>query len=319
MSGTVICVGGGQHATSSYSTDPKAFVTGFGYPWTGSLDPFASVYKLILSQYRPVGQAAGGAWDALAEACMRTRNMLFCNNVPNDCGTSQSSLASGLSVARTAAGLGVSGASAGLGIATALGASISSIAGAALPGVGLALTAILTVYQNHVNAEARQETALCTENPAVAIAMQQIDAAVSSGSATPQQGYSAMVQLSSQFVGALSSIYKSGNAADGYERIFKCQVALSLYRYGLSPLPPSLTSVIETASSASPSPANAQVLGGPTANEEETNGTLEPLPVITTAPAPVLASAAGSSLFGVSTGTLLLILVAVAILWGFSE
>src|SRR5271163_1340479 len=111
--GTEVCVGGGQHAASSYATTPQAYVTAFGYSWN-SADPFASVYKLILSQYRPVGQLAGGAWDALAEACMRTRNMLFCNNVPADCGISPSGLSSTYNALKNAAGLGVSGASAGI-------------------------------------------------------------------------------------------------------------------------------------------------------------------------------------------------------------
>src|SRR5271168_795716 len=107
MAGTEICVGGGQHSASSLSASAQAYVTGFGFSWN-SADPFAIVYPLILSQYRPVGQAAGGAWDALATACMMTRAMLFCNSTPDDCGVTPN-FASGVASLRSASGLGLQG------------------------------------------------------------------------------------------------------------------------------------------------------------------------------------------------------------------
>src|SRR5271156_5251788 len=126
MAGSEICVGGGQHAASSYSINPQDYVVGFGFSWN-SADIYAPIYSLILSQYRPVGQLAGNAWDALCIACMRTRSMLFCNNTADDCGVTPN-LAGGLTALRSASGLGLSGASAGIGIANALGAGISSVA-----------------------------------------------------------------------------------------------------------------------------------------------------------------------------------------------
>src|SRR5271154_6018988 len=273
MAGTNVCVGGGQHAASSYATSAQAYVTAFGYTYNSS-DPFASIYMLVLSQFRPVGQAAGGAWDALSEACMRTRNLLFCNNTPDDCGSSFAA-SSALGTLRLGSGIGLSGASAGIGIANAAGAGISSIAGAAIPAVGAILSAVLSVYQKHVAAEAAQEGQLCTECPAATSIMKQIDAAVVSGSATGEQAYSAMENLSTQFIGALSGIFKSGNAADGYERIMKCQVALSLYLYGISPLPPNLSSgaVAGDEGSATTYSSNLAFSGG--TSEDEESGTME--------------------------------------------
>lgn len=320
MAGTEICVGGGQHAASSYATTPQAYVSGFGYVWNPA-DPFLSVYGLILAQYRPVGQAAGGAWDALAIACMQLRNLLFCNNTPDDCNAGPASLAGGLTTLKAASSFGLSGASAAIGIANAAGAGISSVAGAVIPGVGVLLSAVLAVYQNHVAAEAKQETQLCTECPAVTQIMQQIDAAVASGSASGEQGYSAMAQLSTQFTGVLSGIYKSGNAADGYERIFKCQVALSLYRYGISALPTTLLATGATTSSegsATVSSGNSNFSGG--SNEDDETGAYEtPAPASVAAASAAAVPVASSSPIGGGIVIVLVILVGIVVIWGFAQ
>jgi hypothetical protein len=314
MSGNVICVGGGENSASSYSTSALAYVAGFGYTWN-SADPLASVYPLIMSQYRPTGQAAGGAWDALCEACMRTRTMLFCNKVPNDCGSGDVNPLTSVNTAKQLSGLGISGASTGIGIANAFGAGISSVAGSIIPGIGIALSAILQIFQNHAAAEAKQANVLCSLNPYASSAIQQIDAAILAGVDSPNAGYSAMVQLGVQYTGGLAAIYKKGNAADGYERIMACQIAASLYRYGLSTLPPSLNPMasasVATVTEAQIADTNVIL----STSEDESSATYETTAGQVATSAPTV-SAALPIPATANNSTLLLVVIAAAIIWG---
>lgn len=226
-----VCIGGGE--TDVFSSSAQDYVTKFGYLWNPS-DPFAVVYPLILNQYRPSGQKAGGPWDALAEGCMRTRAILFCNKTPGDCAVASSSAPSlgtltGVSVASK---LGTTAASVVGGIA-----GVASVTGPIAAGVGIAVSTILQVFQAHAAAEARQSTALCGISGPTTNAIQSVDAAIAQGQDTPASGAAAMSYIYSQMVAALGSIFKKGNAADGYERVMQCQVALAQYRYGIVPLP----------------------------------------------------------------------------------
>lgn len=238
---TNVCIGGGE--TDVFSSNAQDYVTKFGYLWNPS-DPFAVAYPLIINQYRPSGQKPGGPWDALAEGCMRTRAILFCNKTPGDC-ASYSSGAPSLGT--------IQGVSAAAKIGTTATSVIGSIAGIAsvtgpiAAGVGIAVSEILQVFQAHAAAEQRQSTALCGIAGPTTNAIQGVDAAIAQGQDTPASGAAAMSYIYSQMVAALGSIFKKGNAADGYERVMQCQVALAQYRYGIIPLPVPLGGSLQTA------------------------------------------------------------------------
>jgi hypothetical protein len=293
---TNVCVGGGSN--SSFSSNPQDYVTQFGYVWS-STDPYAVVYPLILAQLRPKSQKAGGPWDALCEACMRTRAILFCNTKPGDCQTSVLGTSS-LSLVSSTSKLALSGAQLGESIAGVA----SSALGVATLGIGIILSGVLQIFQAHAAAEARQSSALCGIAGPATNAIQATDAAVASGQASPAQGYATMQQIYTAMVGSLASIYKSGNAADGYDEIMECQVALAGYRYGIVAFPVSVSSPI-TSVSVSPNATIAASAG--TSSLEVSNPVAASLAPVAVAPMPVSE---------ISTSTILIVIViALAVFW----
>lgn len=295
-----ICVGGGETSASAFSTNAQDYVQGFGFNWNPN-DPFASVYPLILSVYRPPGHLSGGSWDALAEACMRTRTMLFCNKVPYDC-------LSGPVAAGTGNEKLISAAS-------GIGVSVASVF-VPLPGVGQLINGIIGTFAAHAQAEAKQSNTLCAACGSASEGIQSFDNAVASNAADAGSAYQGMNQLSLQFAGFLAQIYKKGNAADGYERIMKCQLLLSSYGYGLTPLPVSIESPSLTIRGATsgeqlgiaPSPINNSPFG-PSTSINSNEVTAAPSAATLLSSLPIFSS--------VSSTTLLIIAVIVAILWGF--
>lgn len=245
-----LCTGGGSDANAS----AQEFVTGFGYTWNDA-DPLASQYASVIAKNNPVaGTGFSNGWAALAEACMRTRAVLFCNSQPGDCAAPGESQANG--AAGTLADIQLGGESATLGIsAAALGAQIAGdtalvgTLGAVTAGVGLVLAPIITIFANHAAAEARQSNALCKLCPEVTSAISQIDAAVLTGKASVSQGLAALGSIQQQFKQATLTLTKRCNAFCGYNAVIQClyDISSAFYQNALNPPAASVASSLDNA------------------------------------------------------------------------
>lgn len=219
------CIGGGCEPTS---TDVKAWVAAFGYVYDAN-DPLESYYKEVIATYPE--SKNGPVWSALAEACMRTRAILFCNSTPGDVG----GLKNG-STATNIPGIGAiafQGAQVGESIATAAGAVLGAL-GPITAGVGSILGPILQLFQAHAKAVAAQANALNSLTPLATQSIRQCDAAVQNGSATPEQGVTFLHSLAQTISQQDAGLTKSCNAFCGYNAIVNAMADVSVYFYQLS-------------------------------------------------------------------------------------
>ena len=233
-----VCIGGGGGCNPySSGTSTQEFLSAFGYTYNPN-DPLDLQYNDIATQYQPpalFNTKFSAGFLNHAKACMRSRSLLFCKATPGDCGGTQSVVGklpslSSTQVAGQIAGLGIQGGST---IASVLGAGGALLSGVTL-GATAALSVILQVFQAHAAAVTAQANSLCTLCPQATTAMQQIDAAVKAGSATPAQGIAAIQTIAKQFKQAILALTKSCNAFCAYDAIMQMQAAISPYIYGVN-------------------------------------------------------------------------------------
>lgn len=244
---TQFCIGGGCEPTE---TDVSAWLAAFGYQYDPN-DPLGQDYKNVIAEAPSATRSA--VWDALAEACMRSRAMLFCNQTPGDSGTTQSAAASSNA-------LGVS-----LSQNLSTEAQVGGLAANALQAVpvvgqiaGPALQEILSLFQHHAQAEAAQSGALSKLGPYVTQAIRQVDYAVASGQISPEEGVSFLESISASMKSSDASLTKSCNAFCGYNAIVDCIAKVSTYYYALLSPSASGDSIL---SGLSPSTAQANESG----------------------------------------------------------
>lgn len=222
-----ICVGGGGGCKPNGTV--QDYLSGFGFSYDPN-DPLAATYRMIISQDHVPGN--NPQWEALAEACMRARAMLYCQSSPGDCNVTAASVGSELSTVGqfTSAGIG-----AGSELAGALGLASGAALGAATLGAGVVASAIIDIFQNHAAAEARQANALCQLCPQFTASMRQVDSAVANRVISPTEGAQLIAQLAQNFSSEDASLAKSCNAFCGYNAIAKCLADISPYYYQQNP------------------------------------------------------------------------------------
>jgi hypothetical protein len=247
---TDYCIGGGCVPTT---TSVQAWLSAFGYEYDEN-DPLAQDYANVIAE--APSDVRGAVWDALCEACMRARAMLFCNSTPGDSGTTQSAAASSNA-------LGVSlGKS--LGTEEQIGSDAATALGIAVPGVGAiagaALDEVLSIFAAHAKAEEAQSNALSSLSPQVTQAIRQADYAVANGTATPEDAQTFLENVSTQMASSDASLTKSCNAFCGYNAIVAAIAQVSQYYYALIVPAASATDSNVITGIASPNEAQANEL-----------------------------------------------------------
>jgi hypothetical protein len=205
------CIGGGCVPTA---TDPAQWLQAFGYQYNAS-DPLDSVYSDIIATMSP-STIDNASFDALAEACMRSRAILFCNQNPGDSGSTQAQAVS----------------------SSTLEAENSAETAASLipvPGVSQVLSLVLSVFTAHAQAEKAQANALSTLTPQITEAIRRADASVYSGASTPDQAIAFLQQTMIQAQQSWASLTKNCNAFCWYNAILQMMVTVSEHYYAITP------------------------------------------------------------------------------------
>lgn len=230
------CIGGGCVPTT---THVSAWVEAFGYSYDAN-DPLLSTYRDLIAQ-SPVAHYNNAAWEALAEACMRTRALLFCNQSPGDAGSTnataqQSNLLPALGVAQQGISVGLNSAaqSASQG-ATGIVGTIGKLAGPIGIGVSLVFSEILSAFEHHAQAVKAQANALSTLCPYFTEAVRKADYAVFNGQATPDEAIQFLQQVGMSLKSSVASLTKSCNAFCWYNGIVDLIVAVSPMFYQYAP------------------------------------------------------------------------------------
>lgn len=97
---------------------------------------------------------------------------------------------------------------------------IASFASAALPGIGIAVQAITSIFQHHAQAVYTEQQTLCRIAGVVNQVIPYYDAQVRSGQVSPSTAYQGIQTFMAQVNAGLSTIEKQCNAACVYAGIF---------------------------------------------------------------------------------------------------
>lgn len=197
----------------------------------GAVNPTA-----ILAQICPSGVGKGSCpspnaanYTSFLEAAISSRFLpayttaTGASNANACAGVSTNSETNALSIGKTAASTGLTIAGTSL--------SIAGAATAAIPIVGAivgAITSVISIIVGHHSAAVKeQDQLLCQAVPATNSVLQQIDAALASGSLTPAQAEAQYSSFLSQFTSEMKSdpSYKQGDAMNGYLIAFQCVIA----------------------------------------------------------------------------------------------
>jgi hypothetical protein len=140
----------------------------------------------------------------VCQASLIARGIIYFKSSPGDCGTP------------TPLNLGNAQLA---GEAGQIASGIASMAGASLPGIGVAVQAIQQIFANHAAAVQKEQTTICQ----VALVINQVipyyDAQVRAGNISPSTAYAGMQNFIAQVTEQLDGIKKTCDAACVYEGI----------------------------------------------------------------------------------------------------
>jgi hypothetical protein len=146
--------------------------------------------------------------------------MFYWKNTPGDCGSGTTITPS----TGAAEELGTSG--------TAAVAGISAMAGAALPGAGSFISAIVGIFgANHAAAVAKEQSTLCGIMPIVNQLIAYCDNLVKTGQVSASDAVAGLQSAFSQINEQLATIEQPCNAACVYEGQFKAHAAFAAVYY----------------------------------------------------------------------------------------
>lgn len=211
------CVGGGCTPDDVSAQD---FVEAFGYTYNPA-DPLSQTYKDLLATLPSGLRSSYPGWVAMAEACMRTRALLFCNKTPGDAGTTQQSSANSNLLGQ------------GVGVATTVATTVANSLGIATFGLSSLVAPLLSLFQAHAKAEAAQANALNNLTPLFTEYVRKIDSAFFAGQLDASDAANAIAQAAISFKSSVASLYKSCNAFCGYDAIAGLIASISPQFYQL--------------------------------------------------------------------------------------
>lgn len=164
-----------------------------------------------------------GAPATFITACTASliiRGILYFKSNPGDCGSpTQLNLTDATLTQESGAA-----ASAGVKLASSLagaGSGIASMAGAVLPGIGVAVSAITQIFANHAQAVAREQSTICSVANIINQVIPYYDNLVRRGQISPSTAYAGMQTFLNQVNAQLASIEKTCDAACVYQGILK--------------------------------------------------------------------------------------------------
>jgi hypothetical protein len=153
---------------------------------------------------RNIPKGAPSDWVSVCQGSLIVRGIIYYKKVPGDCGTPTSLDLENVSAA---------------GQAGQIATGIASMAGAQLPGIGVAVQAIQAIFAHHAEAVANEQATICQ----VAKVFNQVigfyDAKVRSGAISPSAAWNGMQNFLAQVTEQLASIFQQCNASCVYTAI----------------------------------------------------------------------------------------------------
>lgn len=183
-----------------------------------------SLYAAALSvAQRHVPPGASAAWPILCQAFLIARGLIYWESQPGDCGSSDYDLSN----------IGAEATQAGGGVAS----GIAAMAGASLPGIGVAVQAITQIFQNHTNAVITEEKTICQMMFVINTVIPYYDKAVALGQISPSDALAGMQNYLAQVTAKLATIQKKCDAACVYSGVLSAHADFcGIYYPAISPI-----------------------------------------------------------------------------------
>lgn len=175
---------------------------------------FQSICQSVAQNSVP--QKAPSTFVTACTASLIIRGILYFKSNPGDCGSPTQLNLSDVQLT----GLAGSAASAATKTIGAV-AGISSLAGAVLPGIGVAVQAISQIFAQHAQAVANEQATICKVAGVVNQVIPFYDSAVRRGLISPNTAYMGMQNYLQQVIEALDGIQKPCDAACVYIAILQ--------------------------------------------------------------------------------------------------
>ena len=197
---------------------------------------FATKYQSLAAGLA-ASSVPSGAPKTFVTACTGSliiRGILYFKNNPGDCGSPTQLNITDAQITQDAGGL----ASVGVKIGTQV-AGVASMAGAILPGIGVAVSLLTQIFANHAAAVANEQSTICSVANLINRVIPTYDSAVMRGLISPQAAYTGMQTYLNQVIEQLDGIVKTCNAACVYIAILNAHAQFVEKYYPLI-APPSI-------------------------------------------------------------------------------
>jgi hypothetical protein len=267
--------------------NPNSVSSTLGIAPACGLSPSRFVPQSLQSQAATVAQnnvppGAPSDFVPYCTACLIARGIIYFKNVPGDCGSPTTLDFSSAQLT---------------GQAGQVASGIAAMAGATLPGIGAAVTAIEDIFEAHAQAVANEQSTICKVAGIINQVFAYYDTLVAQGRLDPSSAYSGMQTFLAQANEQLQTIFKKCNAACVYQGILKAHAQFAQTYYpAIAPIQASSHAPGAPPAALGTVPGGVIQVGG--GSTPAYGSTLEPEPQL----APVLASS------GFSNTTLVLIL-----------
>ena len=171
-----------------------------------------------------VPPSAPSTFPVVCQASLIIRGIFYFKSNPGDCGSPTQLDLTDASLTQISGAAAQSGVKIAASLAGA-GSGIASMAGAALPGIGVAVQAITTIFANHAKAVATEQSVICSVSQVINQVIPHYDALVRSGQISPSTAYAGMQTFFNQVNAQLAQIEKTCDAACVYQGILKAHSA----------------------------------------------------------------------------------------------
>lgn len=171
-----------------------------------------------------VPPSAPSTFPVVCQASLIIRGIFYFKSNPGDCGSPTQLNLTDANLTQISGAAAQSGVKIAASLAGA-GSGIASMAGAVLPGIGVAVQAITTIFSNHAKAVATEQAVICSVSQVINQVIPHYDALVRSGQISPSTAYAGMQTFFNQVAAQLAQIEKTCDAACVYQGILKAHAA----------------------------------------------------------------------------------------------
>jgi hypothetical protein len=201
----------------------------------------------VANRHVPTGFSNPSGWVVLCQAMLIARGLVYFKNNPGDCGTPAPISFNSADATQIAGGVA---------------SGIAAMAGAALPGIGIAVQTVTLIFQHHDQAVQTEQDTICQVAGVINQVIPYYDSLVAQGKLSPSDAYTGMQSYIAQVTAQLATIQKVCDAACVYSAILSAHGDFCTYYYpAIAPVQASAHAPGAAPSSTGTTPGGVIVVG----------------------------------------------------------